>query len=127
MNTGLPMPGTSLAALAAERPHETALICEREDGSVVALNRVELDRCASALAHRLADSAIGPGDFVAIDLPNGVEQVVATMAIWKLGACPMPAGDRDARQALATPKMVIREVPELSGMLRSGLRCGRGA
>lgn len=43
-----------------------------------------------AVATRLAQAGIGPGDVVAVKLPNRVELVVALFAAWKLGAAATP-------------------------------------
>ncbi len=50
----------------------------------------ELDRFASGFARDLATQGVAAGDRVAILLPNGVEFVVAFLAILKLGATPAP-------------------------------------
>lgn len=43
----------------------------------------------SRLAHRLARDGVDPQSFMAIHLPTSVEHVVATLAAYKLGACPI--------------------------------------
>jgi bile acid-coenzyme A ligase len=124
MSNGVQTPGARLTALAALRPQEVALICEREAGDAVVLTRLELEHWANRLAHRLAELSVAPGRYVAIHLPNGVEHVVATLAAYKLGACPMPiayrmpAAERDAMLALAGPAAVISDAPELGGISR---------
>lgn len=128
MSNELQTPGARLSSLAAARPDEVALICEREDGSSQSLTRLQLERWANGLAQRLAACQAGPGDFIAIHLPNGLEHVVATLAAWKLGACPMPvsyrmpAAERDAMLALAAPRAVISDAPELQGITRAQMQ-----
>ncbi len=50
----------------------------------------ELDAFAAGFAHHLSTQGVTAGDRVAILLPNGVEFVVAFLAILKLGATPAP-------------------------------------
>lgn len=121
-------PGVRLSRLAAEGPDEIALIVEQVDGTTSTLTRKELDRWSSQLAHRLAHGGVGPGSFVALNIPNSLEHVVATLAAYKLGACPMPishrmpAAERDALMALAKPAAIISDAPELSGITRHEMR-----
>jgi bile acid-coenzyme A ligase len=121
-------PGARLTALAALRPDQVALTCERESGDEDVLTRLELEQWANRLAHRLAALAVTPGRYVAIHLPNSVEHVVATLAAYKLGACPMPishrmpAAERDSMLALAAPAAVISDAAELGGISREQMR-----
>jgi bile acid-coenzyme A ligase len=117
-------PGARLTQLALERPQQVALILERADGSDEILTRLQLEQWANRLAHRLAGLSVGPKSFVAINLPNCVEHVVATLAAYKLGACPMPVShrmppaERDQLIALASPAAIISDAPELQGISR---------
>ncbi|MES2684253.1 MAG: AMP-binding protein [Pseudomonadota bacterium] len=123
-------PGQMLTRLAGESPDQIALIVHRADGITEQLTRMELERWANRVAHRLlADTpTIAPGAFVAIHLPNGVEHVVATLAIFKLGACPMPvshrmpAAERDGLMALVHPAAIFSDAPELAGISRAAMR-----
>jgi bile acid-coenzyme A ligase len=66
--------------------------------------------------------------FVAINLPNGTEHVVGTLAAYKLGACPMPvsyrmpAAERDQLMALAEPAAVLGDAQDLKGITRAQMR-----
>ena len=117
-------PGARLTRLAATRPGETALICERGDGGDQVLSWLQLEQWANRLAHRLAEFSVAPGAYVAINVPNGVEHVVATLATYKLGGCPMPVSyrmppaERDAMLALASPKALVSDAPELRSITR---------
>ena len=119
---GAVTPGARLTQLAAARPHEIAVICERSAGADAFLTRLELEQWVNRFAHRLARLDVGPGSFVVINVPNGLEHIVATLAIYKLGACPMPISDRmppaerDAMTALAAPKAVVSDAPGLGGI-----------
>src|SRR6266542_6195155 len=50
----------------------------------------ELDAFASGFSRHLSAQGIEAGDRVALLLPNGVEFVVAFLAVLKLGATPAP-------------------------------------
>jgi fatty-acyl-CoA synthase len=50
----------------------------------------QVDADASALAAALADLGLGRGDRIAVNLPNGIEWIVATVAAAKLGAVVVP-------------------------------------
>ncbi|NGY04153.1 AMP-binding protein [Solimonas terrae] len=121
-------PGTRLTQLASERPDAIALILQKMDGSDERLTWMQLERWANRLAHRLSERSAGPGSFIAIHLPNCLEHVVATLAAYKLGACPMPishrmpATERDQMLALSTPTAVISDAPDLEGISRAQLR-----
>src|SRR6267142_1344385 len=62
-----------------------ALLCGEDK-----LTWSELDAFAAGFARDLANQGVVAGDRVAILLPNGVEFVVAFLAILKLGATPAP-------------------------------------
>lgn len=121
-------PGARLTQLAAERPNEVALIVERWAGGEDVLTRLQLEQWANRLAHRLAELGVVRRSYVVINLPNGVEHVVATLAAYKLGACPMPvsyrmpAAERDQLMALATPAAVVSDALELNGITRAEMR-----
>ena len=73
---------------AADEPDRTAII-DRSDARRV-WTYGDLARAAEALAARLADSGIGPGDRVAILLPQRAEVMVAHFAAMRLGAVALP-------------------------------------
>src|SRR5690625_1857836 len=124
MSTQNVMPGARLGQLASEKPDDVALVVQQIDGTASTLTRGELDRWSSRLAHRLALDGAGPQSFVAIHLPTSLEHVVATLAAYKLGACPMPIShrmpesERDALLALATPDAIVSDADELAGISR---------
>jgi len=121
-------PGARLGQLAAEDPHERALLVRQADGTTSSLSRGELDAWSNRLAHRLAQDGVGPRSFVAIHLPTSLEHVVATLAAYKLGVCPMPIShrmpeaERDALLALAAPAAVVSDAGELAGISRQAMR-----
>ena len=123
-------PGRMLTRLAAEDSGRVALIVSKVDGSTEQLTRGALEGWSNRIARRLRAQVpdIGPGAFVAIHLPNGVEHVVATLAIFKLGACPMPvshrmpAAERDGLLGLGKPVAIFSDAPELAGISRAAMR-----
>ena len=65
------------------------------DAPAIADDAVQLDNAAFAervarAAARLARLGVGPGDVVAIALPNRLELVIALFAAWRLGAAATP-------------------------------------
>jgi len=81
--------GAAMSLLAARGPQRPAVRCE---GTVV--TRAELDRRANQLARAYASFGVRHDDLVAIVLPNGIEFYAATLAVWKLGATPLPVSWR---------------------------------
>jgi long-chain acyl-CoA synthetase len=72
----------------------------------------ELDGFASGFARHLSTQGVVAGDRVAILLPNGVEFVVAFLAILKLGATPAPLNPQVKDEELTAFKADLR--PKLS-------------
>ncbi len=75
---------------AARHPERVALIGEAEDGAVRALSYAELKRAVDRLCVALRDLGLGRGDRVGIFMPMIPENVVAFMAVAKLGAILTP-------------------------------------
>jgi long-chain acyl-CoA synthetase len=86
---------------------KTALLCD--DGKVT---WSELDGFASGFARDLSTQGVTEGDRVAILLPNGIEFVVAFVAVLKLGATPAPLNPLVKEEELAAFKADLR--PKLS-------------
>lgn len=80
-----PAPGASIPAVFREQvrrhPRATALVHGDR-----ALSYARLDRASDALAHRLREAGIAPGDFVPVMVPRSAELVVALLAVLKRGA-----------------------------------------
>jgi len=90
--------GAALRELADRSPDAPAV----RDRST-ALTRSELQDRASRLATRLRESGVRSDDLVTIRVPNGIEHVVATVAVWIAGATPHPLDARlppDEQRAL---------------------------
>jgi acetyl-CoA synthetase len=110
--------------------HRTALIAEAADGTVERYTFHVLRLLSNKLAHVLAARGLGPGDRVAVALPQGVETAVAVLAALRMGAIvvPIPASfgleplawrlsHSGARAAILDPAMV----PLLRGLAADDL------
>lgn len=99
---------THLRRLALERPGTNAVTVDDRT-----LSFAELDQLSERAAHRYAGLGVGPGDLVAIALPNSVEFIVAAFATLKVGASIGPLSHRLPLQEqkqlvdLADPRLVI--------------------
>lgn len=77
-----------------------------------ALTWSELDSFSSGFARYLSTQGVTAGDRIAILLPNGIEFVVAFLAVLKLGATPAPLNPLVKDEELAAFKADLR--PKLS-------------
>ena len=100
--------GRAMGWLAEEAPDRIAVI-HGEDR----ITRLELERRSNHLAHAYAERGVGPGALVTVALPNGIEFLAATLAVWKLGGCPQPISarlperERRAIVELAKPALIV--------------------
>jgi long-chain acyl-CoA synthetase len=74
-----------LARPAAAMPAKPAIV----DGPRT-ITYAELVRAAGVLGRRLHEAGLGPGDTVAIQIPNSAEYVAALLAVWWIGATALP-------------------------------------
>jgi len=86
---------------------KTALLCDD-----CKLTWSELDAFASGFARDLSTQGVAAGDRVAILLPNGIQFVVAFLAVLKLGATPAPLNPLVKQEELAACKADLK--PKLS-------------
>src|SRR5579864_518463 len=84
--------GARLAELAKQDPDRPAIIFAPVDveRSERTLSRSELEARSNRAARLLTDFGIREGDIVVVALPNSPEHYIATIALWKLGACVLP-------------------------------------
>src|SRR5262245_24845476 len=100
--------GRALAFLAAEAPERLAVV--HGDAHVT---RADLERRSNRLARAYAERGVGPGTLVTLALPNGIEFLLATLAVWKLGGSPqpisarLPEAERRAIVELAKPALIV--------------------
>jgi acyl-CoA synthetase (AMP-forming)/AMP-acid ligase II len=118
-------PSVAVAALrhAAADPAALAII----DGATgEALTRGELAARAAALAAVLRERGIGPGDLVAVSMPNLAWWPVVALGIWRSGAAisplsPLWTAEESARVlAGAAPRLAIAFAP-FAGQMREAL------
>ncbi|MBB3600708.1 bile acid-coenzyme A ligase [Mycolicibacterium sp. BK556] len=89
MSDQTPAIGTRMSQLAAEAPDRPVVSC---DGRTI--TRGELESTSNRLARAYAELGVKQGDYVTIAVPNSIEWVQATVAVWKLGAIPQPLSPR---------------------------------
>lgn len=78
-----------LAYWAEQKPDAPAVSCGEHSATFA-----ELEASSNRLARAYAELGVVEGDKVTIALPNTIEFVVATYAVWKLGATPQPVSSR---------------------------------
>src|SRR6266576_1387594 len=86
----------AIEANAHRFPGKIALICDNDK-----ITWSELDVFASGFAHHLSTQGVVAGDRVAILLPNGIEFVIAFLAVLKIGATPAPLNPLIKEEELA--------------------------
>ncbi len=126
MNSPLVSFGRRISLSADSRPGDIALVFCSRDGTERSVTWRELDLASNRLARLFESRGVGAGRMVVIALPNSVDHVVATIAVWKAGGCvlPMPAAlpprERDPLLALAEPAVVVADWTDVEGVLGSG-------
>ena len=105
--------GRAMTLLAEEAPERLAIVHGDERAT-----RLELERRSNRLARAYAERGVGPGALVTIALPNGIEFLVATLAVWKLGGSPqpisarLPGGASGARSSSSrSPRLIVGVAP----------------
>jgi len=104
--------GRAMAWLAEEAPDRLAVVHGDERAT-----RLVLERRSNRLARAYARRGVGPGSLVTLALPNGIEFLVATLAVWKLGGSPQPISarlperERQAIVELAKPVLIVGAPP----------------
>ena len=92
-----------------------------------------LQQRAAGFTRELAEGNVGPGDRVAMVLPNHWTFVVAMLGIWKLGATAVPlspllkAEERDAILADVDPAVVVERVEPREGLWDTATEAGAPA
>jgi cyclohexanecarboxylate-CoA ligase len=101
----------------AEHPDRIAAVSVGSDGpeATTALTYAELDHLARRIAAGLSDLGIGPGDGVAIVLPNCVEFAGCIFGVLQLGAVytgiPVAYGERETEAILRRSHARVAIVP----------------
>lgn len=76
-----------ISARAAEFPDEAAVTELDRDGAERTVTWRQLRSHTDALAAYMAKLGVGESSRVAVAMPNSIETVLATLAVWRLGAC----------------------------------------
>src|SRR5207244_8234368 len=75
------------------------------------LTYTEVTRYVDAVAEQFADAGVGPGDVVAVMLPNRLELLVGLLAAWRCGAAATPINPvftaREARHQIEDSGAVL--------------------
>jgi len=101
---------------AAAHPSRPALVGETGD-----ITHAELDRRARAAAAALRARGVGPGDRVALMLPNGPAFLAAALGALRLGAILVPLNlllarpEVESRLDVSTPRVFLESEDELEG------------
>lgn len=105
----MPVPiGRILTDLANDNPAFPAVTCGDDT-----ISRGDLEARSNRLARAYEEIGVRHGDFVTIALPNGIEFIAVTAAVWKLGAVPapisakLPERERQAIIDLADPALIV--------------------
>lgn len=117
-----------LEETAARFPEKPALLCPD-----ATLTYRVLHQRAAGFARELAEGNVGPGDRVAMVLPNHWTFAVALLGIWKLGATAVPLSpllkpeERDAILADVDPAAVVERVEPREGTWDTTAECAAPA
>ena len=117
-----------LEETAARFPEKPALLCPD-----ATLTYSVLHERAAGFARELAEGGVGPGDRVAMVLPNHWSFVVALLGIWKLGATAVPLSpllkpeERQAILADVDPAVVVERVEPREGVWDTAAEAGAPA
>lgn len=107
--------GRVIAARAESDPDQIVVISDHEGRRLTA---AELDAASNRLAREYLAHGVSRDDLVTVALPNGIEFVVACVAIWKAGATPNPlapdigAHERRQLETLTRPALVVGSAPQ---------------
>ena len=107
MTTATPTLGAAVRSWTRTSPDAVAVRCGDD------LTHRELDERTDAIAAAWIADGVHVDDLVGVELPNGLDAVLAPVAAWKAGATPLPLspdldpGERQAVLDLARPVLVV--------------------
>jgi bile acid-coenzyme A ligase len=108
--------GKRLHDVAGLRPDDVDLVMVASDGSERAVRWGELESRANQIGRLFESYGVTPSSYVALALPNCLDHILVTLAIWKLGATllplrhDMPQWEMDRLLALATPRVLVSDL-----------------
>lgn len=92
--------GMQLKYIAEYKPNSTAIIYVDKDGNTSSITWNQLFIQSNKLAWMLKQRNIGINSVVMVSWPNCIEHIIATFAIWKVGACYLPISYKIAEKEL---------------------------
>jgi bile acid-coenzyme A ligase len=108
--------GKRLHDVAALRPDDADLVMVASDGSERAVRWRELESRANQIGRLLEEIGVTTSSYVALALPNCLDHILVTLAIWKLGATlvplrhDVPQWEMDRLLALAKPTVLVSDM-----------------
>lgn len=99
--------GMQLKYVADYKPNSIAIIYIDKKGKTSSITWQQLHSQSNKLAWMLKEKQVGPGSVVMVAWPNCIEHIIATFAIWKIGACYLPICNKTAK----------KELIEITGMI----------
>lgn len=120
-------PGMQMRYISEVKPDEPAVIHVHSDGSDERISWRELDCLSNQIAWMLIDKGIGSGSTVLVSYPNSIEHIATNLAIWKTGACYMPAScrtpaeDLEELMALLSPAAAFTDIDVDKPLLKCGI------
>lgn len=108
-----------LAALASAHPARPAVIFVPVEGGEETLSWASLEGASNRLGRLLAERGVDADATVVAAAGNSLEQILFTLAAWKLGAlvlplrAALPPRERNAILALARPALTLAAWPDL--------------
>lgn len=92
--------GMQLKYIADYKPDSIAIIYIDKIGRTSSITWRQLFIQSNKLAWMLKERKIGKGSVVMVAWPNSIEHIIATFAIWKVGACYLPISYKIAKKEL---------------------------
>lgn len=105
--------GRRIGELARLHPGRSAIVFAPQTGGEISIDWQQLDQESNRVARTLAAKGCVRGDTVVVSIGNCAEHYLATLGVWKLGACVLPLNPslapREQEQLLeiARPKVIV--------------------
>lgn len=100
-------PGKQLQYVAESKPDQTAIISIDKEERVSKITWNELHVCSNQLAWMLKEKGAQSGTVILDAFPNGIEHMIAALAIWKAGACYFPLSHKSSEKEIEEISSVV--------------------